>query len=323
MRTRTFRSLSLPIVLSSVSVVLSVAVLVGWIYAISRNIAVTKQVVANVWLLVGGIVSLVTIITVLVLFSVFLAREILEGRRQTRFIDSVTHELRSPLTSLRLCLDTLERPELDNEQRLTLHRMMRDDTERLHVFIEDILRASRLGEKRGQRALESLALRTLIEEVVQGIRQRYGLTDAEIAVRVPEELVWLSDGPALRVILNNLVDNAAKYSGAPREILVEATVEGSRLMLCVRDAGIGVEGGHINRLFGRFYRAPDENVRKRRGTGLGLYVVAELVRDLGGKVKAESAGRNLGTQICVTLPKRRQPTRSKKGRLGHSPGTSS
>ena len=111
------RSISGPIVLSSVSVALSIAMLVGWIFVLVRNRELTKGVVFNTWMLVGGVASLITIITVLVLFTVFLAREIGEVRRQDSFIDSVTHELRSPLAAIRLCLETLRLTGLAPEKR--------------------------------------------------------------------------------------------------------------------------------------------------------------------------------------------------------------
>ena len=118
------RSISFPIVLSSIAVFLTVALLIGWILVLSENRSLTQAIWSNNWLLAGGIVSLALILCVLVMFSVSLVHEILESRRQQMFIDSVTHELKSPLASIKLCLETLDRPGLNSAQRDDLRRMM-------------------------------------------------------------------------------------------------------------------------------------------------------------------------------------------------------
>jgi signal transduction histidine kinase len=148
---RPSRSISLPIILSSVAVALSLALLVGWTLLIVRNPALAHDIIANRLLLGTGIGGFIVIVTVLVLFSVFLVREIDEVQRQTSFIDSVTHELKSPLAALKLCLETLGREDLPQAQRERLRGMMLDDVDRLAVFIERVLTASRLAQE--QRAL--------------------------------------------------------------------------------------------------------------------------------------------------------------------------
>ncbi|MBL4689796.1 MAG: hypothetical protein JKY37_34730, partial [Nannocystaceae bacterium] len=171
---RRTRSISGPIVLSSVAVALTTALLAGWIYVLVRNQHVVG--ITSVWFLVIGIISFLAIITVLVLFSVFLAREILEVRRQTTFIDSVTHELRSPLASLRLCLDTLQRRELPKDKVDLLRSMMAGDVERLTAFVEDILEASRLELGIGGSDVSDIDLAALTRRCAQQAVRRY---DAE------------------------------------------------------------------------------------------------------------------------------------------------
>src|SRR3970282_743259 len=168
MRRRT-GSISLPIVLGSITVALAIALLVGWTLVILQNLELTKAVVQNTWLLVAGVTSLGVIISVLVLLSVFMVRAILEVRRQTSFIDSVTHELKSPLAELRLCLDTLVRPELRDDQRETLRETMVDAGDRLSVFIDDILEASRLAHGRRGHALAEVDIGTLARRCAEGI----------------------------------------------------------------------------------------------------------------------------------------------------------
>lgn len=297
------RSISLPIVLSSVSVALSVGLLVAWIYVILRHLSQTRQVVHNSWLLVGGVVSLATIITVLVLFSVFLAREILEVRRQTSFIDSVTHELRSPLASLRLCVETLDRPELSEAQRTELRRMMLEDLARLTAFIDDVLHASRLAYGGGLRAVQEVDVAALLGSCAQAICRRYHNPPEEIEIDVMADLQIRTDPAALEVVVKNLIDNAVKYSDAPRKIRIRARQQPpSKIVIEVQDSGVGIAKRDLRRIFERFFRVPEENVRKRHGTGMGLFVASALVRGLGGKIRAESPGPNLGTTFRVTLP---------------------
>ncbi len=299
------RSISLPIVLSSVAVSLSVALLVGWTLLIARTKPLADDFVANTWLLVIGIVSLVVIMLVLVLFSVFLVREIREVRRQTSFIDSVTHELKSPLAALKLCLETMARPDLPPPQHTRLRQMMLDDVERLTGFIDRVLAATRLPAERSSQPLQEIALATLARRCVAVVTRRAHQPEEVVRVDVPAELTLTTDELALAAVLENLIDNAVKYSqqGVDVELSARPGRKG-QVVIEVRDRGIGIERADLRRVFERFYRAPNEDVRSRRGTGLGLFVVSTLVRSLGGKVTAESAGAGQGTTMRVVLPSR-------------------
>ena len=161
------RSISVPIVLSSIAVLLTVAMLVGWILVIRENQSLTRAFWGNHWLLAAGIISLAVVMCVVVLFSVSLVGEILEGRRQQTFIDSVTHELKSPLASIRLCLDTLERQGLSIVQQVELRRMMRTDVERLSVFVDDILEASRIAHGRRAQMWSVVDLTQLLDDAIE------------------------------------------------------------------------------------------------------------------------------------------------------------
>jgi signal transduction histidine kinase len=299
------RSISLPIVLSSVAVSLSVALLVGWTLLIARTQPLADDFVANTWLLVTGIVSLVVIMLVLVLFSVFLIREIREVRRQTSFIDSVTHELKSPLAALKLCLETLGRPDLPAPQHLRLRQMMLDDVERLTGFIDRVLAATRLPAERSSQPLQLVALAVLARRCVAVVTRRAHQAEEVVKIDVPAELMLTTDEVALAAVLENLLDNAVKYSQQVVDVELSARPgRKGQVVIEVRDRGIGIERADLRRVFERFYRAPNEDVRSRRGTGLGLFVVSTLVRSLGGKVTAESAGAGQGTTMRVVLPSR-------------------
>lgn len=305
---RPSRSISTPIVLSSVAVALSIALLVGWTLLIVRNPALAHDIIANRLLLGTGIGGFVVIMTVLVLFSVFLVREIGEVRRQTSFIDSVTHELKSPLAALKLCLETLGRDDLPAEQRERLRGMMLDDVDRLTVFIDRVLTASRLGQERMSLPVQEVAVGEVVRRAAAVVTRRSKAAEGAVTVQIADDLVTATDALALSAIVENLIDNALKYSGdaAPPEVQVSARAEAGRsLIIEVTDRGIGIPRAQLGRIFERFYRVPEPAVQSRRGTGLGLYVVSELARLLGGKIEARSPGPGRGTTMSVTLPLRR------------------
>ena len=291
------RSISTPITLTAVAASLSIALLVAWTIILVGGDAPT-------WLLVLGIIAFVVVMLVLVLFGVSLAREILVTRQQNQFIDSVTHELKSPLASLKLSLSTLERPELSGVQRAEVQRAMNDDVDRLAVFIDDVLEASRIASRRGLATpTERIVLNDLIERAVDRVLQRRGGSREEVSIDIrPTELAVYSDPTALEAILKNLIDNAVKYSDRPSRVTVGAFHEGSELVIEVGDEGIGIPQADLKRIFSRFYRVDSEAVRRRKGTGLGLFVVDAMARRLGGRLSAHSEGPGQGTLMKLRLP---------------------
>jgi signal transduction histidine kinase len=303
MRGSSNRSISLPIVLSAIAILLTVAVLVGWVLVIREYQSLSRAIWSNYWLLGAGIVSLALIICVLVLFSVSLVQEILEGRRQQMFIDSVTHELKSPLASIKLCLDTFERSGLSETQREDLRKMMLTDVERLSVFVDDILQASRIAHGRHSQTWTAVDIIQLLSSAIESIRRRYELPADSISLQAPAKLETFSDPTALEIILKNVLDNAVKYSsGVPKVEIDVKLLQPGLLSISVRDQGIGIERSQLKRVFQRFHRSPDPTVNERSGSGLGLYVVQQLVRNLGGRIRAESAGKGQGTTMRIQLP---------------------
>jgi signal transduction histidine kinase len=303
---RSVRSISVPITFGAVTVPLAAALTVGWTLFLMARISESGEVEANVWLLVAGLLAFVVIMAVLVMFTIFLAREILEVRRQDSFIDSVTHELKSPLASMKLCLQTLEREGLPEDKRAALRAMMRDDIDRLASFIDEVLQANRLAHGEMGVELQEIPVRQLAEQCADAAAARHKIARERIDVRVPADLVVYTDRISIEIVMRNLIDNAVKYSGEQLEITVDASVDPARgtTQITVRDRGIGLEKADLSRVFQRFYRVHSEAVRKRKGTGLGLFVVSALVKNLGGSVRAESAGPGAGTTFLVRLPQR-------------------
>lgn len=298
--------------MASIAVPIAIALLTGWTLVFARNLSTGDSTASNVWLLVTGVVAFVVLMSVLVMFAIFLGREILEVRRQDSFIDSVTHELRSPLASIKLGLQTMGRDNLGEDKREMMREMMLDDVDRLSDFVSDILQATRLAHDidRVGIDLSAVELRELALLCIAGIRLRRKLEDDAIQVDIPEGLSVYTDRSALRVVVRNLIDNAVKYS-ADGDVAVTVRAEEldeRYVRLEVVDRGIGIPRADLKRVFHRFYRVPTEDVRARRGTGLGLFVVSALVRNLGGRVEADSEGPGTGTTMRVRLPASPQVT---------------
>lgn len=297
------RSISLPIVLASISVALSIALLVGWTVLLSNYIDLTREVGAGVSYMVLGIISFVCIMVIMILIAVFLVREILDSRKQIRFIDSVTHELKSPLASMRLSAETLATRKLTAEQREKLQRIILSDIDRLTLFIEDILYAGKLEMRAEPIERRRIDLDVFFAESAGPIIRRYDMSPEQLSLSIPDDLVVYSDRAILLTIFNNLVDNACKYSESPKKVKVTAELQkGRKVRIAFEDNGIGIAPKELKRVRRRFYRVPSENVRRRHGSGLGLYVVNGYVRRLGGDMQIRSSGLGKGTIVTVTLP---------------------
>lgn len=292
------RSLSTPITLTSVAVCLSIALLVGWTLLVVETLSNGRT-----WLLVLGIVSIVFITTVLLLSGIALAREILMGRQHRQFIDSVTHELKSPLASLALCLDALDHPSLSPEQGLEVRAIMRQDTTRLARFIDDVLVASRLAQDNfvTSEAKRTVELKLMLERLWSTIAREQAQT-LTFQLSVPEDLTLHTFGPALDIILRNLLDNAVKYSPSEGAVYVSALSDAKQCIIHVRDEGIGLKTSDQKAIFRRFYRVDSSEVRARSGSGLGLHVAQTLARQLGGHLSVSSPGLGQGSTFTLTLP---------------------
>ncbi len=310
-------------------VVIVLALTVGWILTVvSYSLRQAGRLgVAQWFLVIGGGVLFGLVITGLILFIVGQARLIRDNQRQTNFLDAVSHELRSPLTSLKLHLDTLRLRNLPAEKVQEFHVLMSDDVERLQGLVERLLEAGRAEHRGRQYHLERVEVAPLVASMVALARRRYGLAGDSIRIMMPD-LVVEADPAALEIVVYNLVENAIKYS---REGQVDILILGSRtsdgdVAIRVRDSGVGIPRSQLKRIFTRFYRLGNELTRTRKGTGLGLYLVRVMVREMRGKIEAMSPGDNLGSTFVLTLreprnrPESRRRDAATKARAGEPGG---
>jgi signal transduction histidine kinase len=278
-------------------VVLAMALNVGWILLNWRQVA----------LLVFGIIFFVIIITGLVLNTTFLVREIRRNEQHDAFINAVTHELKTPITSIRLYLETLKTREVDATRREEFYDIMLADTDRLLRTVEQVLHAGRTAHKKRPINIAVVDLAELTRECLDLARLRYNLgADAlHYVERADTEGARVSgDRDELRAAVSNLIDNAVKYSDNGVRVSVEvATLDERLLAVRVTDSGIGIHRNQLKRVFKRFYRVPGQFMARFKGTGLGLFIVRSIVEKHGGRVFAESEGLGRGSTFTIQLPR--------------------
>jgi signal transduction histidine kinase len=300
----TRRSLGFPLALGSVMLVLVLVLAVGWqvlVWSGAREAA--GGLAAKGWaLLVLGAVCFLLVIAGLVWLCAWLVREIGVNQRQRAFLDAVTHEMRTPLASLQLHLDTLDRHDPERERRREFLLRMRGDLERLDRTVQQVLSAAR-AEESGRRArLAPVSLRELLDECIADLRGRHGLPEQAVRLEVARDPVVRGDREELAVVFRNLLENAVKYSDAPVAVSVRVGGDGDgRVSIEISDRGIGIPSGELRKIFGRFYRVGRDVQRTASGLGLGLFIVRNLVRRQGGRVEARSEGAGQGSRFVVTL----------------------
>jgi two-component system, OmpR family, sensor histidine kinase SenX3 len=299
MRVRASRrkSIAFFITLGACLVVLAIALNVGWILLNWREVA----------LLVFGIIFFLLIIFGLVLNTTFLIREIRRNEQHDAFINAVTHELKTPLASIRLYLQTLKTREVDEVQRAEFYNIMLADSDRLLATVEQVLRAGRTGHRRRRIAISQINLGQVVRESLELTRVRYGLDESHLRYSESPEAASAKvsgDVDELRAAFSNLLDNAVKYSDDEIRVSVSVSaLDEKRVAVRVADMGIGIPSAQLKRIFKRFYRVPGLFMARVKGTGLGLFIVHSVVTKHGGRVFAESAGLGHGSIFTVQLPR--------------------
>lgn len=253
------------------------------------------------WILAIGCVLFVGVMAGLIVFIVSLVKQIRTNQAQRNFIDAVTHELKTPLTSLKLHLQTLQMGRVPLAKQGEFHRTMLDDVARLDLLVDHVLAAARTEGRRRDEHVEPVSVTESLKEAIAVVAHRYGFEPSDVVIQGPACLVS-ADSHALSLVFVNLIDNAAKYAGPVPQIWVEVVPDGKFVEIHVHDNGIGIPRRQLKRVFQRFYRIGNELTRIRQGTGLGLYIVKETVSRLRGKVEARSDGEGHGSTFVVRLP---------------------
>ena len=295
------RAIALFITLGVCMVAVAVTLQFGWIILNWRRLVP----------LVLGIPFFALLIAGVILNTIFLVREVRRNEHHDSFLNAVTHELKTPVASIRLYLETLQRRNLPEEQRKEFYSIMLSDSNRLLATIEQVLKAGEVGQRaRKNQVREEVDLRELVEESVQITRQRKHLAPETITIdptdRTPgDELIVSGDREDLQSALLNILDNAVKYSLDKVDIQVALATEGDAwVVVRVTDHGVGIPAAHLKGVFRRFYRVPNISLLRVKGTGLGLFLVRTIARQHGGDAQAESPGEGAGATIILQLPRR-------------------
>jgi len=280
-------------------VVAAIALNVGWVILNWRQ---------EIKLFLGAILFLAIIAGVL-LNTIFLVREIRRNEQHDSFINAVTHELKTPIASIRLYLQTLQRREVDADQRREFYQFMLLDTERLMHTVEQVLKAGEAAQRKRPRQLLPLEFNHLVRECLDLARSRHHLQadalDYRESLNGAASAEVAGDPEELRTAVSNLLDNAVKYSPGGVRISVELEVpDAGHVILRVRDNGVGIPPHELKRIFKRFYRVAHRSMTGVKGTGLGLFIVRSIARKHGGQVFAQSEGLGKGTTVTLELPRR-------------------
>jgi two-component system, OmpR family, sensor histidine kinase SenX3 len=254
-------------------------------------------------LLFLGVILLTMIISGVVLNTTFLVREVRRNAQHDAFINAVTHELKTPVASIRLYLETLQSRAVDDARRQEFYRIMLEDSDRLLSTIEQVLRTGRIGASSRKLNVIRIDVRDLVEECLARARTLHGLSPAALEYHPGPPAEILGDMDEVRAAVSNLIDNAVKYSTAQVKVKVETSrVDGRYIALRVRDQGAGIPKAELKRVFKRFYRVPGPLAARIKGTGLGLYIVRSVAKRHGGRAWAESEGPGLGSTFVLQLP---------------------
>jgi two-component system, OmpR family, sensor histidine kinase SenX3 len=279
-------------------VALAVALNVGWIILNWREGV----------LLFFGIIFFALIIAGMVVNTIFLVRELRRSEQHDSFINAVTHELKTPLASIRLHLETLQRRELPEARKQEFYKLMLIDADRLMDTVEQVLRAGRAGDKKAGREKVEVDFSELVRECMDAIRTRHHLRPE--ALRYEEVLSngngvrVLGSADDLRTAVSNVLDNAVKYSGDHIDVSVQLEIpDRKRVLLRVKDQGVGIAPKDLKRIFKRFHRVGNRALAHIKGTGLGLFIVKSIAKKHGGTAFAESAGEGQGTTVIIELPR--------------------
>lgn len=293
------KSLKWPILLAIAMIVMLVGLTIGWILITIFG--------ANWILLSVGSIMFVFVLLGVVLYLVWSIQQINLNRRQSNFIDAVTHELKSPITSLKLFLQTLGKRNIDEAQRQEFYHSMLDDVDRLDQLITQLLDVARLQQDSNEPEPESwVAIESTLEEFTNKLVAQHHISRDCVSIECPPCEVW-ARRVDIDILVRNLIDNALKYAGKPPvvEIKVRVDSQSGNTTILVSDNGIGIPRHLHRKIFRRFYRVGNELERTKPGTGLGLFLVRSIVRRIRGSIRVVDVPKNSGSRFELVLPQSR------------------
>lgn len=289
---------------------------IAFFLTLGVGLAATALAVGSGWIILNwqegvkvvlGFIFFCAIAAGIILNTIFLVREIRRNEQHDSFINAVTHELKTPIASIRLYLETLQSRAVDDHRRQEFYGLMLSDTDRLLSTVEQVLKAGQAAQKGAKHQRAQLEFEGLVRECMDLVRTRHHLQPELFRLESPLQNGnaprVLGDADELRTAVSNLLDNAVKYSAGKVDVDVRVEADDKNVVLRVRDRGVGIPQEELKRIFRRFYRVSNRTLAQVKGTGLGLFIVRSIVSKHGGKVFAESAGEGQGTTVTLELPR--------------------
>ena len=252
-------------------------------------------------LLEGCLLMLIILAGVYIIF-VYWNKQARLNKLQSNFVSSVSHELKSPLASIQLYLETLKYQKVSKEDSEDFVETMLTDTERLAALIDNILESSKYDPKRMQLQFQPVELGAFIKDVLEGLKRQFEEKNCQVRLEVDEDPVLMLDKRAMRMVFNNLIGNALRYSPVGSPLTIRMQMNKKFCEIDFIDQGIGLDKKDVKKIFKKFYRVTDKDSQNIEGAGLGLFISKEIVRNHKGQMRVSSEGRGKGTVFTVALP---------------------
>jgi two-component system sensor histidine kinase SenX3 len=287
------KSIAFFIALGAGVILVTLLLYIGWVLLNWKNGILIFLSVLIVIMIISGVV----------LNTSFLVREIRRNAQHDAFINAVTHELKTPVASIRLYLETLQTRAVDEAKRQEFYQIMLSDSDRLLSTIEQVLRTGRVGHTTRNLNRTVLDLDQVVASCLERARKTHDVGSESIEFKPGPPATVMGDAEEVSAAVSNLIDNAVKYSGPEVRVRVETeNLEGKYACVRVSDRGAGIPKTELKQIFKRFYRVPGPLATRVKGTGLGLYIVRSVAKRHGGRAWAESEGVGHGSTFVLQLP---------------------
>jgi signal transduction histidine kinase len=284
-----------------------------WIYWYVSNYIIFKQVGdnlapqivskgTNVITLVWGLILLVLVLGGMYFIFIYLTKQIHLTRLYDNFIANVTHELKSPLASIQLYLETLDLRKVSRQKQQEFIGLMKKDVDRLNNLINSILNLSGQEKKKIAQRYHVYPAEKIGRDLIMEVAEKFKLRPDQLNIEGKADCTCVADREALKIVYDNLVDNALKFSANSFHLIIELACSSKMFILKLTDEGIGIPKKDQDKIFTRFYRVQNRNAPSIGGTGLGLHMVREIIRSHGGKISVFSEGENRGSTFTIELP---------------------
>jgi len=284
-----------------------------WIYWYVSNYIIFKEVdnrisphiVPKTWNIVAlvlGIVLLVAILVGMYLIFIYLNRQRHVTKMYDNFIANISHELKSPLASIQLYLETMKRRTISKAREKEFVDLMLQDTDRLKSLINSILDISAFEQKKIAHTFVIYNADSVFQEIISESLGQFKVSSNDFSLEGNTPSKCVIDKNAMKIVINNLIDNAVKYSVNGLDLKFKISNNKKYVVVKMSDSGIGIPRKQMKKVFRKFHRVYDKKIPNVRGTGLGLYWVREIIKYHGGKVNVKSDGWNKGTTFTIELP---------------------